>query len=107
MRYVAVVAAKAATVTAWVLTGVDVLPEGWGWDLRPDVALYLVAAGCVGSYWCITRAHARPVDEVFNAGVALGRLQVERELTSPTVTRLSEQQPATAPSLRIVAGASH
>lgn len=92
MRHAAVIAAKAATITAWVLTGVDVLPDGWLWDLRPDIALYLVAAGCVGAYWMITRAHARPVDEVYAAGVAMGRREVELELDSLRVTRMAERR---------------
>jgi len=92
MRNATVIAAKAATITAWILTGVDVLPDGWLWDLKPDVALYLVAAGCVGAYWMITRCHARPVDEVYSAGIAMGRREVELEHASARVTRLAERR---------------
>ena len=92
MRNAIVIAAKVGTLIAWVLTGVDVLPDGWLWDLRPDLALYLIAAGCVGAYWMVTRAHTRPVDEVFDAGFALGRLQAERELASPRVTQMAARR---------------
>ena len=92
MRHATVIAAKVGTITAWILTGVDVLPDGWLWDLKPDVALYLVAAGCVGAYWMITRAHQRPVDEVYEAGKALGRREVEIELASKRVGRMAERR---------------
>lgn len=83
---------RTATIAAWVLTGVDVLPDGWLWDLRPDLALFLIAAGCVGAYWWITRTHARPVDEVFSAGIAVGRREVELEMASDRVSRMSERR---------------
>ena len=92
MRQVTIIAAKVGTVIAWILTGVDVLPDGWLWDLKPDVALYLVAAGCVGAYWMITRAHNRPVEEVFEAGKALGRREVEKEHASTRVHRMAERR---------------
>jgi hypothetical protein len=92
MRHQLNILAKIATVVAWVLTGVDILPDGWLWDLSPDVALYFIAVACVGSYWWIARTHARPADETFAAGVEVGRRNALLEQECANVTRLAERQ---------------
>jgi hypothetical protein len=91
MRYAVVIAIRIATTAAWVVTGLDLIPC-MGVNLTAAADLYLVAAGCVGSYWLICRANSRPVDEVYEAGKAVGRREVEMELASPRVARLAERR---------------
>lgn len=76
-------------VPAWVVSLVDVSP--WGFDLPPDLFLFVIAAACVSSYACITKAHARPAHELYVAGKAEGYRQALLEQECPRVTPLPDR----------------
>lgn len=88
---------QTVAVVAWLVSGVDVLPVGP--DLPPDAGLFVVALGCVCSYAWIARVHARPIDEVYRAGIEVGRQRTLAEQEASNVTRLP---PARSRSLRVV-----
>lgn len=97
-KYALFVAIKAATILAWIVAAIDMLP--WGPELDPDASLFVVAAACVSSYAWISKAHARPAVELFLAGKDIGRREALLEQQCENVRRMSEP----APSLRIVNG---
>lgn len=88
---------RIAVIVAWVVAGVDVSP--WLFELDADASLFVVAAACVGSYVLISRANARPVAEVMNAGIEIGRRRALLEVESENVTSLP---PRGASRLRVV-----
>lgn len=82
---------RAATLLAWGVAIFDVLP--WGPSLPSDAFLLLIALACVGTYAWISYNSARPVDEVYLAGKAMGRREVELELAAgDRVVRLPERR---------------
>ena len=90
MSHKLVIVYRIATIVAWAVAAFDILP--WGPSLPPDASLFVVAAACVGSYYCISRAHSRPAIEYYLAGKEVARLEAIRELECDKVTRLSERR---------------
>lgn len=90
MRHQLSTAIHIATIVAWMVAAVDASP--WGFDLPPDRFLFTIATACVSSYAWIAQANARPVDEVYAAGIARGRHEVECERSEPRVTRMTERR---------------
>jgi len=79
---------RATTAAAWLVAGLDLTP----WlDLPANAALYLIALGCVTSYALICRAHARPADEVYLAGKAMGRREAMLEQECERVVRMADR----------------
>ena len=91
---------RIASIALWVVAAINILPDGWLFDLDSDRALFVVAGACVTSYWCIARAHARPVDEVYLAGKEVGRREALREVECDKVTRLAERRLSVVPGGR-------
>jgi hypothetical protein len=70
-----VLTVRIITIAAWVLGAVDLLP--WGWSNIPDnVSAFILTVALTGSFMWISRQHSRPVDEVYEAGKAMGRAQL-------------------------------
>lgn len=86
-------------VALWVLATINVLPDGWLFDLDPDRALYVIAAACVLSYKWISRAHSRPAVELYLAGKDVGRREAMLEQECQNVQSIT-----TAPRLTVVEG---
>lgn len=83
---------RAATLLAWTITGLDTLIP-WGPTLSGKAFLFLIALACVGTYAWISYNSARPVDEVYLAGKAMGRRELELEQAAgDSVVRLSERR---------------
>lgn len=90
---------RVVAVVAWAVSAVNILPDGWVFDLRPDQGLFAIAVACVASYAWIARVHAKPAVEMYLAGKEMGRLQYLLEQQCENVQRI----PA-APDLRVVSG---
>lgn len=84
-RIVPFIAALATLVVA-----VDVSP--FGWDLPPDAFLAVVGVACVAAYALIARHNARPIDEVYRAGIDVGRRRALAEVEAANVTCLPERR---------------
>jgi len=85
------IARRAATLLAWAVACIDPIPGGL--DLPEKAHLVVIALACVGTYAWISYNSARPVDEVFLAGKALGRREVELEMANPDrVVRMPERR---------------
>lgn len=87
-------------IALWVVATINVLPDGWLFDLDPDRALFVVAGACVLSYAWIARANARPAHEVYLAGKEVGRREALREQECENVTRLAERRLSVVPGDR-------
>jgi len=88
---------RTVAFAAWIVAGLDLSPAPI--SLSGNAALYVIALGCVCSYACIARAHARPADEVFEAGKAIGRREAMLEQECENVRRIGER-----PRLNVVGG---
>ena len=91
---------RIACVILWFIATVNVLPDGWLFDLDPDRGLYVIAGACVLSYAWIAQAHNRPVDEVYLAGKEVGRREAMLEQECEKVTRLAERRLSVVPGDR-------
>lgn len=91
---------RTVCIALWIIATVNVLPDGWLFDLDPDRGLFVVAGACVLSYAWIARANAQPASEVFLAGKELGRREALREQECENVTRLAERRLAVVPGER-------
>ena len=87
---------RTVAVVAWIVSAVNILPDGWGWDLAPDEALFWIAVACVASYAWIARVFAQPAAEIYLAGKDVGRREAMLEQQCENVQRIS------SPDLRIV-----
>jgi hypothetical protein len=91
MPYWLRISRRAATLVAWAIAVLDALP--WGPQLPDHAFLLVVALACVGTYAWITYNSARPVDEVYLAGKAMGRREVELERDAgDRVVRMTERR---------------
>lgn len=87
-------------IALWTVAAVNILPDGWLFDLDPDRALFVVAGACVLSYAWIARANAQPATEVYLAGKEAGRREALREQECEKVTRIAERRLSVVPGER-------
>lgn len=82
---------RAVTAAAWVFLVVAVVP--FGPSFSDDLQRFAVLVAAVGSAAVLVNRAARPIDEVFRAGKALGRAEALRELADTRVVQLAERRP--------------
>ena len=94
MKHNAIQTAYPIAAGAWGVAIVDLTPL---LDLPANGLLFTIAVACVSAYAIIGQLNARPADEVYLVGKAMGRMEAEEEARSG-VTRLPERR------LRVVDG---
>lgn len=94
MKHHAIQTAYPIAAGSWGVALVDLTPL---LNLPANGLLFTIAVACVSAYAIIGHINARPADEVFLIGKAIGRMEAEEEQRSG-VARLPERR------LRVVDG---